>query len=530
LPSQFETIAEEFIAASNNDVRRIVELMDGLSNILTSSILTDNAASSQPGFITLPFVEEHFGRVRNNSGAVAIGYLPLVSNQDLDTWNSYAENNQGWIQEAIVSVSATDQIFPTIWDVSVEDDLPEDCESSLGTTDIRTPVSASQGPFAPIWTTSPPTPKLINKDMLGRPELKDGLKAVQAMGRPLFLESCSFEQWFGPSENGEDYFPAVIAYPVYDSFTSSADVVGYMIEVLPWETFWEQISPEGARPLVVHLESTCGRQSIYQVHGTEVKRQSEGQDYSGEYQDMVVSRSFVEFVNSPDLVDEGLKSLCLYTINIYPTRTLEQVYDSQRPIRWAVTVVAVLCVPILLFILFDVIMTSQRNRVMETAKKQNALVSSLFPESIQAKMMQDAEEARLSRMGKAGIKSYLNLDQLTADLGGHTRKRSPSMDKSKPIADLFPNSKCSSEFFSLHFLGCLHLIFHHFCNSHDYARRHCWIYGMVVDAGAYPSFYSTGNHLPVRNWMIGYRKIRECSSYESFTHTHLFFSSLQQCI
>jgi hypothetical protein len=434
VPPQFESIAQDLITSSKLKVQKVFELLEGLTNTVTSSILTVNTESSNPGFFTLPFVEEHFGTIRNASGSIAIAYLPLVSKADSAEWDAYTATNQGWIDE---SIAADARIFSTIWDF----DSPEECGSALSDDSTRIPVTYdTEGPFAPVWTVSPAISGLVNKDMFGRTNLEQGLQKMGAIGRSLFLESCTLGKWFASSTD-VDYSEAVIASPVYDSFSSSAAVVGYLIEVFSWKTFWQDVMPDDTRPLVLHLESSCGHQSMYQVSGSKVELLSQEEDYAGEYPKEIYS-SFAEFANSQELADEAdLSSICSYSIHIYPTAEMEQEFDSQRPLGLAMAVVAVFLVTVVLFFLFDIIMTRQRNAVMENAKKQNALVSSLFPKSIQDKMLQEAEESKLNNVGKAGIKNYLN--ESTFESGAHDLDPTTgALHKSKPIADLFPDSKC----------------------------------------------------------------------------------------
>ena len=95
-----------------------------------------------------------------------------------------------------------------------------------------------------------------------------------------------------------------------------------------------------------------------------------------------------------------------------------------------------------LFVFFDILITRQRNSVMETAKKQNAIVSSLFPKSIQAKMMDqiNADNNKLSKVGKAGLRNYLFDTVAEQEKRNMTEKSISAPDKSKPIADLFPET------------------------------------------------------------------------------------------
>jgi hypothetical protein len=70
---------------------------------------------------------------------------------------------------------------------------------------------------------------------------------------------------------------------------------------------------------------------------------------------------------------------------------------------------------------------------MSVALKQNAIVSSLFPKSVQAKLMAEADQnERLGRLGKAGIKSFLSADKESGDMNKDAIAAS-----SKPIAGAY---------------------------------------------------------------------------------------------
>eukprot|EP00539_Tryblionella_compressa_P008436 CAMPEP_0178765990 /NCGR_PEP_ID=MMETSP0744-20121128/18796_1 /TAXON_ID=913974 /ORGANISM="Nitzschia punctata, Strain CCMP561" /LENGTH=677 /DNA_ID=CAMNT_0020421623 /DNA_START=22 /DNA_END=2051 /DNA_ORIENTATION=- len=89
------------------------------------------------------------------------------------------------------------------------------------------------------------------------------------------------------------------------------------------------------------------------------------------------------------------------------------------------------------FLLFDCLVQRRQAAILSTALRQNALVSSLFPKNIQKQLMEelDQQEAVKNKTGKASLRSYLNdevMEVEDAPLKGG--------DKSKPIADLFPET------------------------------------------------------------------------------------------
>jgi class 3 adenylate cyclase len=109
-------------------------------------------------------------------------------------------------------------------------------------------------------------------------------------------------------------------------------------------------------------------------------------------------------------------------------------------------------------------MFSRQKKLIETATKQNAIVSSLFPKSIQKKLMEDLEDGvhrKNNKSGTANLKRYLHGERdvpLSSMVGGDADGGAAGL-LSKPIADLFPETTimfadiageyvaCSSEVF-----------------------------------------------------------------------------------
>lgn len=96
------------------------------------------------------------------------------------------------------------------------------------------------------------------------------------------------------------------------------------------------------------------------------------------------------------------------------------------------------------FLLFDARVFSRQRQLMETANKQNAIVSSLFPKSIQKQLMEDmaAEEAnkKSNKSGTAHLRSYLMEEAIDTKHSKHINEEISSGLMSKPIADLFPET------------------------------------------------------------------------------------------
>ena len=429
-----------------------------------------------PGFITLPNLEHQFSTIRNTTGALIIAYMPMVESKDLGLWNQYSEANQDWISKSNGDDSGFNQIFPYIWMYSDEDyDQRKLSGGTVYEVDVHhqhqhqrdllvaTPTTSSsqqrelqeddddevphitvtvdQGPFAPIWTCSPPpTPKetdSINYNLFGRSAFQTAVDLIGITREATFLDVGNQAAWFGHEEHAED-LQTVIAHPVFDDFDHhQGNIIGHLTAIVPWTVIFNDIlhgQEDETKPIHLVLENSCGEVFTLEVmneHATVLDPENDAHDSCYDY--LKMSRTFVDFANPATLANDV--NHCVYTINAYPTAEFEDEYLTKAPGFYTLLVLCIMLSTTLFFLLFDFLVQRRQGQVLAMALKQNAIVSSLFPKNVQAKMLAevDQETSRLSAVGKAGIKSYLK--DSTGSGGG---AGSGKMDKSKPIADLFP--------------------------------------------------------------------------------------------
>ena len=87
-----------------------------------------------------------------------------------------------------------------------------------------------------------------------------------------------------------------------------------------------------------------------------------------------------------------------YNVTVYPTREMAKTYNTAEPIYYMLLVLFVFIFTPIVCILFDCVVQRRQEKVMTTARKQDVIVSSLFPKNIQAKIMAevDHEHNRMS--------------------------------------------------------------------------------------------------------------------------------------
>ena len=89
-----------------------------------------------------------------------------------------------------------------------------------------------------------------------------------------------------------------------------------------------------------------------------------------------------------------------------------------------------------MFILYDVMISRRHNFLYGTTMRTNEFVTSLFPETVHRKMLQEAYAETKTSGGATSGNAKSMLKDFTAQEGAMATHE---MFKSKPLADLFPN-------------------------------------------------------------------------------------------
>lgn len=118
------------------------------------------------------------------------------------------------------------------------------------------------------------------------------------------------------------------------------------------------------------------------------------------------------------------------TQHIYPTTSFEDTYHSGTPEIFAVVVAFTFCMVAVVFYVYDVFVQRRNENLVSKAAQSNAIVSSLFPEHLRERLMEDkGEQQELSQSmhsSRKSLKAFLH-DGKNTELGR----------QSKPMADLF---------------------------------------------------------------------------------------------
>ena len=237
-----------------------------------------------------------------------------------------------------------------------------------------------------------------------------------------------------------------ISVPVFYNFENDAPVVGTLSVTVPWVPYFQYVLPAHVKGIEVVLGDSCGSTFTLQIDGGDVKIKGEEDLHDTSFDSMKRSYTLGGLVGGDD-AEFYVLGECLYTIDVYPTGEFEDEYLTEGPFYYAIAVSVVFVFTAFVFLFYDWAVQLRQNKVLKTATKTQAIVSSLFPKSVQDRIFKDVEEevkkeekeARTGRRRGNRTKDQLK-NFLTDGTNEVVAKNGPASLKSKPIADLFPEA------------------------------------------------------------------------------------------
>lgn len=425
---------------SNVKGKNILAVLNIFSTLLSSTAIHDDATWP---FFTLPDFEKFGAGSRALSGALLLAFTPVVANKDRANWEIYSVQNQWWVQQGLDDLGI--------------DKTPRNISSFIyrKTTRSFVPELVDLEEYSPIWQMSPaPTDtSVVNFNLFNHPTFKRLVEFAIYTRKSAISEVLDTSLVFGTSapQVGDD--PQSIAVlPVFkEPNDAESDIIGFIVAVIPWGQFFENIIQDGQNGVFAVLEESCGNAFTYKVDGGNATFFGVGDLHDQAYDSIKRSTKFV--AHDGDLTGiSGLSDHCQYTINVYPSEEYEQEYESNKPILFTICVLLVFVFTSLIFVLYDCLVQRRQHKVNAMAVKSNAIVTSLFPAKIRDKLY-NQEPGEQKKAAKNPFKRGGNVLDAAAGLTNHKlcnsgQDATSMMDEdgllgyedSPPIADLFPSA------------------------------------------------------------------------------------------
>lgn len=410
-------------------------LVTQLANTITSATLMTNV--SYPN-VTLDQFEIIGGFVDGMGGIMSASIAPLVKAEELKKWEEYSVNNQGWIQVSKhlkeVELFHQDALHGTIQDHEHDRRLqaepePESISPVLYRWENGTKVEVVSYPgqvHAPIWQVSPPDAGTVNVDLLQDEFIADLFEDVKVMNRSVLSRATPITDMFGflfdPEEEYLKLNPfAFILQPVFDSFEANKSMVALLIAVTSYENLLDKLLPDGSSGIICVIRDGCGTNISYILEGREANFLGYG-DYHDAAYDSYKANTTIEIYSN----ETG--NVCVHTLEIYPTATLQMAYQTNKPTVYTSIVVIAFVVTSILLIVYDCLVTRRQEKTMISAIRSGKLVASLFPATVVDRVMEDAH-------ADSGLSKKNSIMSETSKLATDTESNEHGFFKTRPIAD-----------------------------------------------------------------------------------------------
>jgi hypothetical protein len=202
-----------------------------------------------------------------------------------------------------------------------------------------------------------------------------------------------------------------LSYPVFDNFGNNQKVAGAIFITMYWRFFFTDILPENIYGIVCVLENSFGQQATYRLDGGEAKFLGNGdfheKTYDG-YERRLDVESSIEERAGPETrsfsavdVDNGYIS---YDLRIYPTEEFRNIYVTNSARDEAFLIGGVFCLAAVIFVMYDYCVRRRQRIVLDRAVKSTAVVSSLFPENVLDRILNEDENEREAKAERDDFK------------------------------------------------------------------------------------------------------------------------------
>jgi hypothetical protein len=407
------------------------------------------------------------------SHAEALFISPIITSKTEDAWNTYSAANMGWYKTGMTlegrNETAWDDFVPPTqgihWHPTVEEG-----EFSLELLQEADNVTH----YLPLWQCYPVpnSPAHVNHNLIAFPTFNKLFHHLIETGEPVLSEIFTANDFWGPIipsvDKDVDHSTnphVMLLQPVLDSIENTTKVVAILGSIFQLDVYVENLLHEGADGIYLVFHNSCNDTVTYELFGPTPDLVGFGDLHDPKYEFLHATANFEPFPWHNE--EENLSNInCHYQIDFYPGSIMYEEYHTNKPLILTVTVVLIFVLTSCAFFLYDRLVQVRQAKVLDTAQRTNAIVSSLFPAEVRDRLFKhktkkDKKKNRKSvpvlasfpEGPKFRLKNYLNDETLggeakTAKDAESDSAKMNEREADAPIADLFPEVTVSKSLMS----------------------------------------------------------------------------------
>jgi hypothetical protein len=422
---QFLKLASEIIERSETNAENTVGQVRSLAIAISSHASAFEMENAWPN-ITLPHFKPRVQGAVDLTGSELFAFTPIVPIAERESFEAYTA---------------------TEWPLHQDGVIPEDIHDVEGQ-----PVMATKQSYLPVWQVAP-RPRDINIMLLDMDTLPwyhqlalDVLEVKHAIMSGI-VDVDYLLRATRSNETVQQYPRSIILQDVPSSINAGINgnekqTGGFVFAVMPWERYFKNVIPTDLFGFVVEVNDHCGTNVTYQIDGYQVNVVGEGNLHDSKYDNLHLEANFAGFAQY-DGVDSSVEH-CYYTLDVYPTDKLKDIYMTNDPFLFASAILGVFLFTTGIFFCYDCAVERRQRNIARVAKRTTDIVKSLFPKNVQDRIMAEAkEEAEKAKLGLGkGTFRVSTKDRLKETLSGSHwgNQDEAAYRNAPPIADLFPST------------------------------------------------------------------------------------------
>lgn len=308
-----------------------------------------------------------------------------------------------------------------------------------------------RGPFAPVWQVFPTdtADSIVMYDQMSDTVRRSAMANVLEIQVPVLGGAPDVVDGYGGLVGGQPQMPSTAVFaPVFDSVAAER-VIGSISIDFDWSTILNSALPVRSDGLVCVIENSLGNQLAYSVKNGSVVFEGASDLHDKSHDSWLVESTYDDFLRmqrstSPLVNSTNLESSAnsLYRVRVYASKSFEQSRSSSFPSILAATVFGFFLFNLAVFIAYDCMMKTRQEKIVQTAKQTDAIVSSMFPPVVRDRLLRQAEtKARYPKSKKRFPRIPLTPKlRLASMLRDSTPLDIQLESNSQPIADLFQHT------------------------------------------------------------------------------------------
>jgi hypothetical protein len=230
---------------------------------------------------------------------------------------------------------------------------------------------------------------------------------------------------------------AFIIGPIFSKIEEETKekIVGIAIGITPFGNLFDRLLPHYADGGVVAvIEDECGHVLSFELSSGKAVFLGYGDFHDPDFDEYLQVTENIELYHEDDT-----DYLCGHQMYLYPTATLRESYTTNS-VGIYISIIGIAVALIIAFAMYDHLVTKRQKKTMQSAIKTRAIVSSLFPEKIARKLVNEACEPQDdNKKAKTFLNARAKLETIMhkeTDL----ENKEPLVHNTKPLAELFPEA------------------------------------------------------------------------------------------